>query len=304
MTGRQSGIRTYNPAFLARCKLELTGVNQPGEGIIRRMGRYYESDDKAFQKLRAAGKSSWDEQADPEASFEEFLMRPFLEESVGGMARSPDGLSALEIGCGSGPISCFLARRGFKVRGIDVSPTALEMALQNAAERGIRARFDSADICNMPDQPDGYDLIVDGHCLHYFIFEEDRRGALAAVRRLLKPNGLFLIETMISHPGLIVGANYRVDDRGVLSIKVDDPAGREGAFMSGDEWFAPYRRLLTSEQVARELEDAGFTVQFQRAVEQKDPRKPMLLQLRAGHRKPWRKRTRRFSNLTTGPEEL
>ena len=248
------------------------------------MSRYYESDDKVFRELRAAGKACWDEQADPQASFEKFVMRPFLDESVGGMGRSPVGLSALEIGCGSGPISCYLAARGFAVRGIDVSPTALEMARENAAERGICAQFDSADICHMPDQPDGYDLIVDGHCLHYFIFEEDRRSALSVIRRLLKPNGLFLIETMISHPGLIVGANYRIDARGVLSIKVDDPAGHEGAFPSGNDWFAPHRRLLTAEQVTTELVEAGFTIQFQRGVEQKDPRKPMLLQMRAGHR--------------------
>ena len=248
------------------------------------MTRYYESDDKTFRKLRASGKTSWDEQADPQATFDKFLMRPFLEESLAAMARPPDGLSALEIGCGSGPISCFLAAQGLRVRGIDVSPTALEMARENAAERGIHAQFDSADICNMPDQSDRYDLIVDGHCLHYFIFEQDRRSALSAIRRLLKPNGLFLIETMISHPGLIVGPNYRIDDRGVLSIKVDDPAGHEGAFPSANEWFAPYRRLLTSEQVAAELGDTGFTVHFRRAVEQKDPRKPMLLQIRAGHR--------------------
>jgi len=89
---------------------------------------------------------------------------------------------------------------------------------------------------------------------------------------------------MISHPGLIVGANYRFDPQGVLSIKVDDPAGHDGAFASGSEWFAPYRRLLSADQVATELGDAGFAIQSHRAVEQKDPRKPMLMQVRAGHR--------------------
>lgn len=252
--------------------------------IILKMSPYYKADDRVFQKLRAAGKTSWDEQSDPQASFDNFLMRPFLEESLAGIARPLDGLSALEIGCGSGPVSCFLAARGLDVRGIDVSPTALEMARQNAAQRGMNVQFDSADICNMPDQLDRYDLIVDGHCLHYFVLDEHRRSALTAIHRLLKPGGVFLIETMISHPGLIVGANYRIDLRGVLSIKVDDPAGHEGAFMSGSEWFAPYRRLLAAEQVETELRDAGFAIQSHRAVEQKDPRKPMLMQVRAGLR--------------------
>ncbi len=234
------------------------------------MSRYYHADERVFQKLRAAGKSSWDEQADPEASFERFVMRPFLEEALAGIGKPVEGLSALEIGCGSGPIACFLAGRGLAVRGIDVSPTALEMARQNAAARGLKVAFDAADICHMPEQAERYDLIVDGHCLHYFVLDEHRCGALAAIHRLLKPGGLFLMETMIAHPALVVQGNYRIDERGVLSIRVDDPAGREGVFASGSEWFAPYRRLLTAEQVAAGLGEAGFAIQWQCALEQKD----------------------------------
>src|ERR1043165_9725574 len=121
------------------------------------MSRSYRADDRVFQELRAAGKSSWDEQADAYASFDRFVMRPFLEDSLSAIAQEFQGLSALEIGCGSGPICCFLAARGWAVRGIDVSPTALEMAQQNAAERGLRVQFDAADICRMPEQSDRYD---------------------------------------------------------------------------------------------------------------------------------------------------
>lgn len=248
------------------------------------MTRSYEADDCVFQKLRAAGKTSWDEQSDPSASFDNFIMRPFLEASLAALGRPLLGLTALEIGCGSGPISCFLTARGLIVRGIDVSPTALEMARQHAAQRGLKVRFDLADICNMPDQPDRYDLIIDGHCLHYFVLDEHRRCALSAIHRLLKPDGLFLIETMISHPGLIVGANYRIDPHGVLSIKVDDPANHQSAFTVDGQWFAPYRRLLTADQVQTELHNAGFSILSRRPAEQNDPRKPMLLQIRAAHR--------------------
>lgn len=246
------------------------------------MSRSYQADDRAFQKLRAAGKTSWDEQADPEASFDRFVMRPFLEESLAEFATPLEGLTALEIGCGTGPISCCLASRGLAVRGIDVSPTALEMARQHAAARGLAVRFDAADICLMPEQPDRYDLIVDGHCLHCLVWDDHRRQALSAIRRLLGPGGLFLIETMISHAGLVVAGNYRIDAEGVLSIKVEDPPRVEGAFESDGAWFAPYRRLRTAEQMVSELAAAGFEVRFQRAIGQKDARKPMLMQVRAG----------------------
>ena len=246
------------------------------------MPRSYRADEQVFQKLRAAGKTSWDEQADAEASFERFVMRPFLEESLAGMPRVSHGLSALEVGCGSGPICCFLAARGWAVRGIDVSETALEMAQQNAAQRGLHVQFDAADICSMPEQTDRYDLIIDGHCLHCLVSDEHRREALTAIHRLLKPQGLFLIETMVSHPALVVQGNYRIDPQGVLSIKVEAPSGHDDAFRSDGEWFAPYRRLLTAEQVAAELAQAGFVVHHQHVMAQKDPRKPMLMQIRAG----------------------
>jgi len=248
------------------------------------MSRSYYADDRVFQKLRAAGKTSWDEQADPQASFDKFVMRPFLEESLATLTEPLNALSALEIGCGSGPIACFLAARGLVVRGIDVSPTALEMARQNAAQRGLNVQFDSADICCLTEQPDRYDLIIDGHCVHCLVLDDDRRSALAAIYRLLKPGGLFLIETMIAHTDLIVGEKYRLDPHGVLSIRVDDPEGVEGVFKSDSAWFAPYRRLHSADRVVTELEDAGFAIQFQSALAQKDPRKPMLMQVRAHHR--------------------
>ena len=76
--------------------------------------------------------------------------------------------------------------------------------------------------------------------------------------------------------------NYRIDQEGVLSIKVDNSTGHDDAFESDSEWFAPYRRLLTADQVATELRNTGFVIRFQRAIEQKDPRKPILMQIRAG----------------------
>ncbi len=246
------------------------------------MSRCYLADDHVFQKLRAAGKTTWDEQADPQASFDKFIMRSFLEASLAGMGRPLDGLCALEVGCGSGPIACFLAARGLAVRGIDVSPTALQMARQLAAERGLNVQFDLADICQLPEHSARYDLIVDGHCLHCLVCDDHRQCALKAIHRLLKKDGLFLVETMIAHENLVVKGNYRIDPTGVLSIRVDGPTGVDGAFMSDDQWFVPHRRLLTAEQVAAELGNAGFAIQSQRVQAQQDQRKPMLMQIRAG----------------------
>lgn len=238
--------------------------------------RSYEADDLTYRRLQREGRRSWDEQGDPEASFDNFLMRPLLEEALAGVS----GGHAMEIGCGTGPIACFLAARGWCVRGIDVSATAIAMAKQHAAERGLAVEFELGDICGLPARDARYDLVVDGHCLHCLVWEEDRRQALAAVGRLLKPEGVFLVETMVQHADMTIGDRYRLDNRGILWLHVDAPDEYADAAMCGGEWFVPHRRILPAEAVEGELRAAGLKPKWIRTVPQKGTGKPLLLQVR------------------------
>ena len=60
-------------------------------------------------------------------------------------ARLQPGDRILELGCGDGALSCFLARQGFDVTGIDISPGMVEEAKQRAAREGVAVRFEVAD---------------------------------------------------------------------------------------------------------------------------------------------------------------
>jgi SAM-dependent methyltransferase len=51
----------------------------------------------------------------------------------------------LELGCGDGALSCFLAGKGFIVTGIDISPGMIEEAKQRAVREGVSVRFEVAD---------------------------------------------------------------------------------------------------------------------------------------------------------------
>lgn len=55
---------------------------------------------------------------------------------------------ALDIACGRGGASLWLARRGLQVRGVDVSKVAVEQARTSAAQCGLteRAQFDVVDL--------------------------------------------------------------------------------------------------------------------------------------------------------------
>ncbi len=82
--------------------------------------------------------------------------------------RPPDGrpARAIDLGCGSGNVSCELAEAGFQVTGVDFSPVAVRKARARAAERGLgedRIRFLQADLTRdaLPEAPGPYDLLVD-----------------------------------------------------------------------------------------------------------------------------------------------
>ena len=68
------------------------------------------------------------------------LMQGFLEAFDALSAQVPVS-SALEIGCGEGELSIRLARRGFRMRGCDISADIVDEARRRAALAGLQATF-------------------------------------------------------------------------------------------------------------------------------------------------------------------
>lgn len=88
-----------------------------------------------------------------------------------------------EIGCGEGFLSTMLAQRGCAVRGSDISPSAVAIARQRAAELGLPVTFQVADLYTL--QPsDGAELVV---CCEVLEHLADPAQALALLARLAQP---------------------------------------------------------------------------------------------------------------------
>lgn len=97
---------------------------------------------------------------------------------------------ALDLACGQGFGAVWLARRGLKVRGLDVSPVAIGQARDLARRSGVehRCRFDVADLDDgLPAGPP-----VDVVLCHKF---RDRRLDRAIVDRLV-PGGLLAVSSL------------------------------------------------------------------------------------------------------------
>jgi SAM-dependent methyltransferase len=99
---------------------------------------------------------------------------------------------ALEIGCGTGTNSVWLAQQGFAVTGIDLAPLAVEQAQKRARAAGVKANFLVADVLDLPDLDGPFGFFFDRGCYHAV-----RRGApdqyAPAVARQLASGGRGLI---------------------------------------------------------------------------------------------------------------
>ncbi|WP_378738000.1 class I SAM-dependent methyltransferase [Nocardia brasiliensis] len=102
----------------------------------------------------------------------------------------------LDIGCGAGEHTILLTKLGYDVLGIDLSPSAVEFARENAAAQQIpAARFEVADALafgdRAPDAVPTYDTIVDSALFHVFGTEPEARAAyVRSLHALCEPGGL------------------------------------------------------------------------------------------------------------------
>jgi ubiquinone/menaquinone biosynthesis C-methylase UbiE len=103
-----------------------------------------------------------------------------------------EGMSVLEIGCGTGALTVAMAKAGAKVSAIDISPGMLAEAAKRIekedVEQGVDLqRMDAVMIDELFD-PKSFDLIVSSLALSEMT-ERGRRYILRAVRKLLAPDG-------------------------------------------------------------------------------------------------------------------
>jgi SAM-dependent methyltransferase len=99
---------------------------------------------------------------------------------------------ALDLGCGEGGDSVWLAENGWEVTGVDISETALSRAAAAARDRGVadRIRFVRADLSD--GVPHGRFDLVSAQFLQSFV-HLDRPRIFAAVADAVAPGGHFLL---------------------------------------------------------------------------------------------------------------
>jgi SAM-dependent methyltransferase len=108
------------------------------------------------------------------------------------LAHVPPGLSILELGCGRGVDSTWLAEQGYAVVACDISSTAIQQARERAGRRGITVDFRVADVLRDYSSLPRCHAVFERGVLHTFIDEEGRALFAQVVARLLDPGRLWL----------------------------------------------------------------------------------------------------------------
>ena len=100
--------------------------------------------------------------------------------------------SVLDAGCGTGENALHVAALGLTVLGVDVAETALAIAREKAADRGIEVEFAAADVVHLERLGRKFHTVVD--CGLFHTFDDDERPRyLASVASVTEHGGTLYV---------------------------------------------------------------------------------------------------------------
>lgn len=159
----------------------------------------------------------------------------------------------LDAGCGTGEHTLLAAAHGAEATGVDASPAAIERARAKAAERGLEARFEVADVLDLDRLGATFDTVIDSGVFHVFS-DQDRPRYVRSLAGVLRDGGTcYLMCFSDRQPGTegprrvsqdelraAFGAGWQVVSIAPDTFDINPHAAFEGTSMQA--WLATIRR--------------------------------------------------------------
>ena len=188
-----------------------------------------------------------------------------------GITDLADGGHVLELGVGTGRLALPLADRGLDVTGLDASPAMLgRLRAKPGADRLTVVEGDMAD--PLPEAVDGsFAVVLVGFNTFFNLTTaEAQASCVAAVARLLRPGGRFVVEAFVPAPEAHDGLSVRtVDmDRVLLDVAAIDPdtqlitGQRIEISEAGNRLFPYLLRYVTPEQFDALAAGVGLSLEY------------------------------------------
>jgi ubiquinone/menaquinone biosynthesis C-methylase UbiE len=185
------------------------------------------------------------------------------------LAGAKPGADVLDCPCGYGRHSIVLASAGYRVVGVDRSPVLLDEA-RRRADGGEWPQWRQADHRDLPLEDASFDAALNLFSALGYRGEEGDRQTLGELRRVLRPGGALVVETMHRDRLMSIyqrrGWNPLPDGDLLLEEREFDHATGEIETThtlveaSGKRESLTYRfRCYTATELVRLVEEAGFT---------------------------------------------
>ena len=191
-----------------------------------------------------------------------FAASPFLRQWFDRM--DFQGQKVLDVGCGSGALSCRLAKMGARVTALDITEAAVALARRNARAQGLDVDIVRMDAEDMVLPPASVDFVFSWGVLHH---TDDIGAAFREVSRVLKPGKSGLV--MVYHRASAV---YYLN--GLKWLLVKGKLFRGHTLRSVQDFYTDgyYHRYLRRHEIAGLLAGAGLTArrigvtQYQKSI--------------------------------------
>lgn len=136
---------------------------------------------------------------------------------------------ALDLGCGYGRSSIYMAQHGWQVDGVDFVAQAIATAQERARakEVGDQVNFHQSSVTQLDFLTTPYDLAIDVGCMHA-LEGDDRLAYRDEVKRLVQSGGIYLLYARLREPeqdggprGIEETAVYELFDDGFTLEKME-----------------------------------------------------------------------------------
>jgi len=196
------------------------------------------ADPRELEKFSALAHRWWD----PESEFKPLhRINPLRLDWIDALAPLA-GKSALDIGCGGGILAEAMARRGARVKGVDLSEKALKVAQLHSLESRVAVDYEAVSAEDLAARsPAAYDVVT---CMELLEHVPDPASTVRACARLARPGGHVFFSTinrnLKSYLFAVIGAEY------VLKLL---PKGTHD-----------YARFVKPSELARHCRDSGLSL--------------------------------------------
>lgn len=168
------------------------------------------------------------------------------------------GSTALDIGCGDGKFTRFLARSGTRATGIDINPRVLARARDNAFRENLDISWVEGRAEDLPFGDHRFDIVVFSNSLHH-VAPAMMDRAIAEAARVLRTNGdLYVMEPVAEGP-YFEATRLINDERAIRNLARDAvaSAGEHGLAPVTEVIFMALRTWSSFEEFAAEQAERG-----------------------------------------------